>query len=114
MSLLFDKAQALAHLGGNELLLAEVAQIFLEDCPKMRDDLSQAIAAGDAVGLCRAAHTIKGSVDLFSATAARTAALKLEEIGRDEQLDEAATSAKVLNRELDRLIPELESLAAQA
>ena len=44
----FDRASAVERLGGDEELFAEVAGLFRGDAPKLLDDISRAVAAGDA------------------------------------------------------------------
>jgi PAS domain S-box-containing protein len=59
----------------------EVAGLFLEEAPNMLRDIREALGRGDAAGLRKAAHTLKGAVGYLDATAFETA-LELEELGR--------------------------------
>src|ERR1044071_5759624 len=86
LSSLINREAALDRVGGDEELLAEIARLFLEDYPRMVADIRDAIAAGDALGLEHAAHSLKGSVANFSADPARDAAFELEKIGRSKNL----------------------------
>ena len=54
--------ETLERLGGDETLLHEVIEIFLNDVPKHMASLGRAIAAGDAVAVEGAAHTLKGEL----------------------------------------------------
>lgn len=65
--------------------------------------IQDALDAGDAQALQRAAHTLKGSIANFGAKAATEAALALEELGRAERLEEAAERLDGLCREVDRV-----------
>ena len=65
-----DRSQVLERVGGDKELLAEVVGLFLEDCPKLFEQMSAAIRRGDAEELQKVAHTLKGSVGNFSAKSA--------------------------------------------
>ena len=52
--------------------------------------LRQAVAAGDADGLMRAAHSLKGESSYLGAGRTSQAARQLEEMGRDQDLAHAS------------------------
>ena len=81
-----DTASALARVDGDVELLHELVAVFLKDLPKMLTTLREAVMAGDASGIERAAHKFKGSVGSFAAQPAFEAALALEILGRDGSL----------------------------
>ena len=60
-----DWGVALASVQGDEDLLREIIEAFLEEAPKQVAALDQGMAAGDAVVVRRAAHTIKGASRYF-------------------------------------------------
>ena len=61
----FDFGPALKRLGGDELLLKELAKIFVTDAPPVLDKLEQLIAARDGDQAARMAHALKGMVVTF-------------------------------------------------
>ena len=107
----FDKAAALGRLAGDEALLKELVEVFLEECPKWLADLRAATAARDAVRLGRAAHTLKGAVDNCGAPRAYALAFELEKMGREGRADGAEEALGTLEREVDRLVAALRSFA---
>ena len=60
-----DKAVALDRLGGDEELLQEVAELFLEEYPPLMTQIRSAIDNGNSQELERSAHSLKGSVANF-------------------------------------------------
>jgi PAS domain S-box-containing protein len=88
----FDRAKALKRAGGDEELLAELAGLFLDECPKLLGRIHSAISGRDAARLRMAAHALKGSVTTFEAGAAHEAAWRLEQVGRDEDWPAAAAA----------------------
>jgi PAS domain S-box-containing protein len=95
----------------DEHALRELAGLFVDECPKLLDEVRSAISAGDAVRLRRAAHTLKGSAAVFGARPAVAAAASLESLAITRQLAAAPAAAEVLEIEAARLS---EALAAQA
>lgn len=107
-----DYAILLDRFEGDTELIREVAALFLEDCPRRMDAVRDAVATGDCSALQSAAHSLRGSVSNFAASAAAQAALHLEVIGRDGAMADARAAWAVLERELARLTPVLLRLAA--
>ena len=77
-----DIGRALEQVDGDRELLAEVVNIFMEDCPKMMSDIENALDRADPEALMRSAHAVKGCVGNFGASEALEVALALEQLGR--------------------------------
>jgi signal transduction histidine kinase/DNA-binding NarL/FixJ family response regulator/HPt (histidine-containing phosphotransfer) domain-containing protein len=108
-----DMPTALAGLGGNEQLLRKMAGMFLEDCPGHLNAIGEAIASGDSQRLAATAHSLKGATGIFAARAAFEAALRLEQMGRSGDLDQAEQAHEALKAEVDHLTRELSLLLDQ-
>ena len=63
-----DSGPLLASFGGNRKLLDEVIDAFLTDAPARIDAIRTATQAGDATALAAVAHTLRGSLGLFTQT----------------------------------------------
>jgi two-component system, sensor histidine kinase and response regulator len=107
----WNKAEALGRIDGDEELLQEMCQIFLENSPKLLQQLRQAVAAGDADGVARAAHSLKGESGYLSASRTAQAARQLEEMGHNKDLSGAGEVLAVLERELASLQLDLKAQA---
>jgi two-component system, sensor histidine kinase and response regulator len=103
VSFSWNRTEALERLGGDEDLLRELCQIFLEESPKTLRNLRQALAEGDASAVMRAAHSLKGEVGYLGAGVASQAARKLEDMGRENKLTGAPETMIVLEREISGL-----------
>jgi HPt (histidine-containing phosphotransfer) domain-containing protein len=99
----FDSADALRQAGGDEYVLREIMELFLEDLPNREADLRRALERRDAKLLERTAHTIKGSCMTLGAAAAREAAYRLELLARAGGFDGADEAAARLSEETARL-----------
>ena len=98
----FDKASLLDRVEGDTELLAEIVALFLEDSPRLLDDVRHAVAAGDAPALKRAAHTLKGAASNFSAAGVVKASAELEAMGRAGSLAGSVAAKDRLEGELRR------------
>ena len=108
---LLDQVKVLAHLEGDSMLLAELAKLFMEECPKLMASIHEAVAKGDGNALERAAHQMKGSIGNFQIEMAVQAAQWLEKIGRENDFILAAEKVRVLEGQIKLLIPELDALS---
>jgi CheY-like chemotaxis protein len=105
-----DRAAALRHCGGNAAVLADIAQIFLAESPRLINEIHSTLAAEDVEGCSHAAHQLKGSVSNFFAPATVTAARHVEEAARRGDFLAAREACAALDRELARLKPALAEL----
>jgi two-component system sensor histidine kinase/response regulator len=105
-----DRDLALSRVGGDTELLTEIAVLFLDDYPKLVGELRIASAHGDARGVERAAHSLKGSVSNFGASAVVEAAWALESMGRAQELSKVESGIRTLELALEALRPELQAL----
>jgi PAS domain S-box-containing protein len=112
-SAVWNRAKALAHVGGDGELLRELACLFMVECPDRMADVRAAVEQADAAKLRLAAHTLKGAVGNFAADAAREAAERLETMGRKADLTGASEAVVQLESELERLKPALASLQSE-
>ena len=99
----FDRDVALARVEGDEALLQEIVQLFLEQTPGLVERIERAIALQDGQTLERTAHALKGSASNLGAKAMAAAAARLESIGRNGDFAAAETAYSELVEESIRL-----------
>jgi CheY-like chemotaxis protein/HPt (histidine-containing phosphotransfer) domain-containing protein len=105
-----DREDVLRRLDGDAGLLAEIVQVFRNDGPKLLASIREALSAEEWRPLEATAHRLKGSLGTLSARAAAAAARRLEEAAASCDLRRAASACRALERELQRLEPELAAL----
>jgi len=105
-----DLAVALDRLEGDRDLFAELARLFVEECPAAMKQMRDAHRNSDAHLLDRLAHTMKGSSASLGANGVSEAALALEMRARSAALQNAGELIDDLQTEIDRALPEFESL----
>lgn len=94
------------YLGDDELI-ADVVQVFMEQKGTQVGDVASAVKARDALAVGRSAHKLKGGLLTIGAAAAGDAALKLEKMGKQGDLSGADAALDTLHAELDRLVAAL-------
>ena len=109
----FDYQQVLERVGGDEELLAEIVEIFLQSAPAVMGQVRQALDAGRHEELVRAAHTLKGSAGNFAAAGVVQAARDLEMAARAAHADRYEELARRLQGELAALMDDLRSLKTE-
>ena len=109
----WGRAEALERLGGDEDLLRELCQIFLDESPKLLQKLREAIAAADSEGVMRAAHTLKGELGYLGVAKAVQAARELEDMGHEKNLSRATEVFVFWTRNLLLCISLCEKLPGQ-
>jgi signal transduction histidine kinase/DNA-binding response OmpR family regulator/HPt (histidine-containing phosphotransfer) domain-containing protein len=106
---IFDRDGMLKRLDGDEALLREVIDLFLQDCAVLTDSIEQAVRRGDARDILAAAHRLKGAASNLAAPALTEAARALEIIGERGLVSEAMPAWQRLSAEADRLLGVLRS-----
>ena len=79
----FDRRALLERFEGDEAFMSEIVRIFLDDCPRLLEEIRDAIAGSDAARLKRAAHALKGSLGYLHAGRAVDAAKEMERVGAE-------------------------------
>lgn len=110
----FNRSLALDRVGGDEDLLREVAQLFLQEYPSLLVQIEEAVAHADACRVMEAAHTMKGSLATLGAEAGTQIALQLETMGRHRVLDGSQETCRALVEQLSELESELQKVATGA
>lgn len=95
-----DKADLLSRVDGDEQLLRELIEVFLEDCGPLVNEVSLAVTGKQPLNLERAAHKLKGSVSIFGSRIVIQAAQTLETMGRNQDLSQAGEALTHLENQM--------------
>jgi two-component system, sensor histidine kinase and response regulator len=100
----WNPAQTLERLGGDETLLREVMEIFLEEVPKHLVELREAIAQQDTEAAERVAHSLQGELGYLGIAELSQRARDLEAKGRTSDFQGALSSLPPFEAAVARLI----------
>jgi two-component system sensor histidine kinase/response regulator len=81
------------------------------ECPRLMGDMRDAIRRHAPAELQRAAHTLKGSLQIFGVKRPAAAVLRLETMGRDGNLTDVEAAWSALAKEIEWLLPQVADLA---
>jgi CheY-like chemotaxis protein/HPt (histidine-containing phosphotransfer) domain-containing protein len=109
----FDRRTALARVGDDEEVLAEIISLFLQDVPSQMDDIRSAIREGDPKRLETAAHSLKGAASCLGGESTAAAVMRLEALGKKGDLSGSIERLAELERELKRFIDEISGLVLE-
>ena len=99
-SAVFDMATGLEHSGGDQQVLTELCELFLQDCKELEPRIRHDVAAGDVEAVARTAHKLKTSAGTIGGTRAYHAAVALEEQAHSGDTQALAEAAAQLQRRL--------------
>jgi HPt (histidine-containing phosphotransfer) domain-containing protein len=102
-----DREAVLAETARDPEFLLRLVKLYQQDSRKTLDTMRNGLATSDPQVVERAAHRIKGGLSFLRAHDAHSAALRLEDIGRQGNLDQAPEALSALERELVRLDQEI-------
>lgn len=102
---------ALERLGGMDDLYAELVKRFLDDASGDFRRVEEAVAAGDAAALHRAAHTLKNLAGMCGAVSVAEVATLLEHAGSFSQFEDFQSLKERLVSEMDAARGALERYA---
>jgi len=94
---------------GDAELLAELAGMFFDDATSRLGELREAVEAGDAAGVQRVAHTLKGSSGNMGAARMSDICAELQDVGASGDLARAPDLLEGLEEEYGRVRPALEA-----
>jgi two-component system sensor histidine kinase/response regulator len=100
----WNMADTLERLGGDEKLLQEVLEIFVQEVPRHMSSLKRAILEGNASDTEEISHTLKGELGYLGIPQLSRRAAELEELGAKSDLRLAEGLYLVFEVELSQVL----------
>ncbi len=88
---------------GDAAVIAELIDLFLQDAPARLAQAREALTAGNAARIVEAAHSLKGSARNLRAERLAQACEALEQVGKSEKIDAAASPLGQAEAELKKV-----------
>jgi HPt (histidine-containing phosphotransfer) domain-containing protein len=107
-----DREQLLRTFGDDPPLIAEMITMFQSSSVSLLAEIEAAATAGDAAALSRHAHSLKGTVSMYSRGPARELSLRLELMGSAGMIESANETVVELRDATGILLEELHDLLA--
>jgi HPt (histidine-containing phosphotransfer) domain-containing protein len=106
----FSLDEALARIDDDRETFQMMIELFMEHGPKDLADTQAALDAGNAAGVARSSHRLKGAILQFCAPAALHACKELEEAAKAGNLTHGGELYATLEREFHGLLAALRQL----
>ena len=103
----FDHDVAMAMVGEDEDILRTIAEMFLTQGPERVEAILRAVPLGDADGLERAAHSLRGTASTLGMARVQELCLELEQLGASGRANEAAEPAAALQEAVAEVMESL-------
>jgi HPt (histidine-containing phosphotransfer) domain-containing protein len=95
-------------------LLCEIIGIFKEEFPRVLQSLQQSVAREDMKNVEATSHALKGMLSELSVTRAAWIASRLEQLARAREMSRLVYTLKLLEAEVEGLLPELDAYSEEA
>ena len=110
MSIIDEKTFAeLKQMSGAEFI-NELIDTFLDDSPKLIEEMESALKVNNVDSFRRAAHSLKSNAATFGANALFALAKELEILGKENKLTETGNKLKALQESYESVRKELSEL----
>jgi HPt (histidine-containing phosphotransfer) domain-containing protein len=103
-SSVFNRYTSLERMGGDERLLHDLAEFYVEDAPSLCRQLTEALQRGDADEVTRSAHSLKALSANFDAHAACAIAQLVERTSGSGNLTAVRPLLATLSTTVEALI----------
>jgi HPt (histidine-containing phosphotransfer) domain-containing protein len=107
---LLDVETTLARFAGDEMLLGEIACVFVRTVPQLLTSISSALTANDMKTAFHQAHSLKGAVAAFEAPLVLNAVKELEAHAKNNDAATVAASLPGARSLVERMLGELASM----
>ena len=84
-----------------------MTEVFIPECESLMQTLRGEIPGGNPATIQRAAHTLKGSADLFFAAAVHERAAEIERLAHDNDISTVAARLVALEEEVGTMLTAL-------
>ena len=98
---IIDLPEVLERVQNDRELLAELIDIFLEDCPAKISMIKQAVLKKDFSQLRDTSHSMKGASGNISAKRLHTTFLQIEQLAKNDSLEGIEAFLKDLDKQFE-------------
>jgi HPt (histidine-containing phosphotransfer) domain-containing protein len=95
----FDESRLMNEFGGDQEILDELRDLFLEHAPPLYAAMGQAMDDGDCESLVRDAHSFKGACATYGAARLAMVCREFEMAAKEGDLERCRANVEHLDRE---------------
>jgi two-component system, sensor histidine kinase and response regulator len=99
-----DLRAAASRVPGGLPGVRRLAEVFIPECESLLQAMHKELPGGDPIQVQRAAHTLKGSCNLFYAKRVSEVAASIEELSQAKDLEAASDRLPLLDKEAEAML----------
>jgi HPt (histidine-containing phosphotransfer) domain-containing protein len=105
-----DETRLLEEFGGDQEILNELRDLFLEHVPPLFEDIVQAAINGDAEAVASNVHSLKGACATYGAPRLAMVCKEMELWARAGEMDSVKANMDQLNQEYEQVYHQIKEM----
>jgi len=110
---IIDENRLMNEFGGDQEILQELRELFLEHAPPLYQAMTQAVASGDCESLVRDAHSFKGACATYGAARLAMVCREFEMAAKADDMESCRANLENLDREYKAVFDAVGSLGVR-
>ncbi len=107
-----DETRLLEEFGGDQEILNELRDLFLEHVPPLFADIEEAAQSGDADSLATNIHSLKGACSTYGAPRLAMLCKQVEQLARSGETQIVKENFEALRHEYDQVFDQIKSVGS--
>ena len=107
-----DETRLLEEFGGDEEILNELRDLFLEHVPPLFSEIEDAAQSGDAESLATNIHSLKGACSTYGAPRLAMLCKQVEILARDGNIDSVQANFELLRSEYEQVYDQIKGVGS--
>lgn len=107
-----DETRLLEEFGGDQEILNELRDLFLEHVPPLFSDIEEAANSADTESLATNVHSLKGACSTYGAPRLAMLCKQVELLARAGEMDAVKANFEHLRREYDQVYEQIKSVGS--
>jgi len=107
-----DETRLLEEFGGDQEILNELRDLFLEHVPPLFSDIEAAANSGDAESLATNIHSLKGACSTYGAPRLAMLCKQVEMLARDGEIESVKVNFEILRSEYEKVYEQIKGVGS--
>ena len=107
-----DESRLLEEFGGDEEILNELKELFIEHVPPLFEEIEKAVQAGDGEEMATHVHSLKGACATYGAARLASVCKSMELLAREGDMESVQANLDKLRQEYNQAFDQIRGVAA--
>ena len=105
-----DETRLLEEFGGDQEILNELRDLFLEHVPPLFADIEEAANSGDSESLATNIHSLKGACSTYGAPRLAMVCKQVELLARNGEIGSVKANFEILRKEYEQVYEQIKGV----